>query len=129
MHNSNIIHRDIKSDNILCKKNGEIKLADFGYSVMLTEEQNYRKSTKGTLAWMAPELIQDSPDKQYASKIDIWSLGIFAIELAQGQPPWLNQHPNRVLFNIVFRDIPPIDDKWSPEFHDFVGKCLNKDPE
>ena len=78
----NIIHRDIKSDNILCKDNGEIKLADFGYAVMLTQQQQARASKVGTVCWMAPELIEAKEDKKYSNKVDIWSLGIFAIEPA-----------------------------------------------
>ena len=91
LHSSNIIHRNIKSDNILCSVNGEIKLADFGYAVMLTQQQQKRKSKVGTVAWMAPELILASEDNQYSIKVDIWSLGIFAIELAQGAPPYFTE--------------------------------------
>ena len=101
LHSQNIIHRDIKSDNIRCKENGEIKLADFGYAVMLTQQQQSRASKVGTVCWMAPELIEAKEDKQYSNKVDIWSLGIFAIELAQGEPPYITEHHTRVLFNIV----------------------------
>ena len=124
----NIIHRDIKSDNILCKENGEIKLADFGYAVMLTQQQQPRASKVGTVCWMAPELIEAKEDKKYSNKVDIWSLGIFAIELAQGEPPYITEHHTRVLYNIVQKDPPPIDAKWSAEFQDFVRKCLDKNP-
>ena len=91
-HKLNIIHRDIKSDNVLVNENGDIKLVDFGYSVMLTEQNQSRKSRVGTVCWMPPELIRASELSKYGPKIDIWSLGIFALELAQGEPPWKNQH-------------------------------------
>ena len=58
LHERNIIHRDIKSDNLLMSMNGDIKLADFGYAVQLTQEQDARASKVGTVCWMAPELIK-----------------------------------------------------------------------
>lgn len=58
LHQRHIIHRDIKSDNLLMNTKGEVKLADFGYAVQLTEERAGRKSKVGTVCWMAPELIR-----------------------------------------------------------------------
>ena len=89
LHSQNIIHRDIKSDNILCKNNGEIKLADFGYAVILTQQQKTRASRKGTPCWLAPEVVNANDLKQYGNKVDVWSAGIFAMELANGEPPHL----------------------------------------
>lgn len=57
IHDKKQIHRDLKSDNILVDKNGNIKVADFGFAIQLTKEQQKRKSVVGTPAWMAPELI------------------------------------------------------------------------
>ena len=87
LHSNNIVHRDIKSDNILTDRNGEVKLADFGYSAQLTKERAARSSKVGTLCWMAPELIRG--ERRYDTKIDIWSFGIFAYELAEGDPPYM----------------------------------------
>lgn len=58
LHHKNIMHRDIKSDNILINSKGDIKLADFGYSAQLTKEKKGRKTRVGTIYWMAPELIK-----------------------------------------------------------------------
>lgn len=128
LHNRNIMHRDIKSDNILINSIGDIKLADFGYSAQLTQEKKGRNTRVGTIYWMAPELIKGK--KQYDSKVDIWSFGIFAIELADGEPPYLGKSQAKILLKIVQKDPPALKGKdWSPLFREFVSKCLNKDPE
>ena len=75
---------------------------------------------------MAPEVIQG---QEYGFKVDVWSLGIFAIELAEGEPPYIAEHHTRVAVNIVQHDPPRISAKWSPEFQDFIDKCLDKNVE
>ena len=75
---------------------------------------------------MAPEIIKGKGN--YNNKVDVWSLGIFAIELAKGDPPYLTEDPNRVLLMIVTRPPPKLDQSWSSEFQDFVAQCLKKDP-
>ena len=126
LHAKHIIHRDIKSDNILINTKGEVKLADFGYSVQLTQQKAGRVSKVGTVCWMAPELIKG--ERRYNTKIDIWSYGIFAMEMANGDPPYINEQQGRVIFNIVKHTPPPLKDKWSAQFQDFVTKCLTKNP-
>ena len=73
---------------------------------------------------MAPELIRG--ERVYSTKIDIWSFGIFAMEMADGDPPYINEPQGRVIFNIVKKNPPPIKSKWSDLFRDFVSKCLVK---
>ena len=58
MHSKNILHRDIKSDNILCGSSGDIKISDLGFSAFLTTEQSLRKTRCGTINWISPEIIQ-----------------------------------------------------------------------
>lgn len=99
LHERHIIHRDIKSDNILVDKQGQVKLADFGYSAQLTTERDARSSKVGTVCWMAPELIKG--ERRYDTKVDIWSFGIFAMELANGDPPYISEPQHRVIMNIV----------------------------
>jgi len=88
LHQRHIIHRDIKSDNILVDTSGNVKLADFGYSAQLTMQRDARSSKVGTLCWMAPELIKG--ERRYNTKVDIWSVGVFAMELADGNPPYIS---------------------------------------
>jgi serine/threonine protein kinase len=128
LHKRNIMHRDIKSDNILVNSRGDIKLCDFGYSAQLTKEKQARKTKVGTIYWMAPELIKGKTS--YDSKVDIWSFGIFAIELADGEPPHHGKSQSKILLKIVQKDPPQLKNpKWSPAFRDFVSKILIKDPE
>jgi len=90
IHSLHRIHRDIKSDNILLNLNGDIKLADFGYTVQLTEKKKNRNTTIGTPYWEAPEVITG---ENYDTKVDIWSLGIMAMEMAEGEPPYMDLPP------------------------------------
>eukprot|EP01103_Thecamoeba_quadrilineata_P006148 TRINITY_DN15873_c0_g1_i1.p1 TRINITY_DN15873_c0_g1~~TRINITY_DN15873_c0_g1_i1.p1 ORF type:complete len:393 (-),score=107.42 TRINITY_DN15873_c0_g1_i1:76-1254(-) len=126
IHSLHRIHRDIKSDNILLGSGGEVKLADFGYAAQLTAQKSKRNTIVGTPYWMAPELIRG---QEYDQKVDIWSLGIMAMEMAEGEPPYMDFPPLRALFLITTKGIPPLkeQEKWSAPFHDFVAQCLNKD--
>lgn len=106
LHNRWILHRDIKSDNILVSSDGKIKLADFGYATQLTAGKDRRQSKVGTVCWMAPEMIKGQV--KYDAKVDVWSFGIFLIELACGEPPYINEKQLRVLFNIVNNPAPEL---------------------
>ena len=106
LHKRNIMHRDIKSDNILVNEQGDLKLADFGYAAQLTIEKSKRNSKVGTVCWMAPELIRGK--SSYDIKVDIWSFGIFALELADGEPPYISEPQQKVLYLIVTKDAPTL---------------------
>ncbi|NXW79617.1 PAK3 kinase, partial [Hirundo rustica] len=85
LHSNLVIHRDVKSFNILLRTDGSVKLADFGLSAQLTPEQNQRTTLAGTTWWMAPEVVMHKP---YGPKADIWSFGIVGIEMVQQETPY-----------------------------------------
>jgi serine/threonine protein kinase len=124
---ANVCHRDIKCGNVLLTSEGEVKLADFGVSAELTNTLNKRKTVVGSPFWMAPEVIRES---HYDGRADVWSLGITAIEMAEGQPPHANLHPMRAIFIIPTMPSPTLadPDAWSPEMLDFIQCCCKKDP-
>jgi len=127
LHSEHRIHRDIKSDNILIDLAGDVKLGDFGYCAQLTADQDYRKSVVGTPSWMSPELVTGA---KYTTKVDIWSLGILCLELAEGDPPYLRDPPMRALFLIASGPPPTLKKpkRWSADFVDFIRTCLKKSP-
>ena len=126
LHRNNKIHRDIKAGNILINDEGLAKLADFGVSGQLKDDDAKRNTVIGTPYWMAPEVILEIG---YGCEVDIWSLGITCIEMADSRPPLCNIHPMRALFAIPSKPPPTLTspEEWSDEFNSFIAACLVKD--
>ena len=116
--------RDVKAGNILLNNEGYAKLADFGVAGQLTDTMAKRNTVIGTPFWMAPEVIQEIG---YDCVADIWSLGITALEMAEGKPPYGDIHPMRAIFMIPTKPPPTFRDasKWSPKFTEFVNRYID----
>ncbi|NWT79902.1 TAOK3 kinase, partial [Lanius ludovicianus] len=126
LHSHCRIHRDIKAGNILLTEPGQVKLADFGSASIVSPANSF----VGTPYWMAPEVILAMDEGQYDGKVDIWSLGITCIELAERKPPLFNMNAMSALYHIAQNDSPRLQsNEWSDSFRGFVDYCLQKIPQ
>ncbi|XP_031953093.1 serine/threonine-protein kinase PAK 3-like [Corvus moneduloides] len=128
LHSRQVIHRDVKSCNILVGTDGSVKLADFGLCAQLTPELSKRSSSVGTPSWMAPEVVRG---EAYGPKVDIWSLGIVGLEMVEGEAPYQREPRLRVrCFELIERNGAP--KLQNPRHHsallrDFLRCCLQTD--
>ena len=136
LHNKGIVHRDIKAENILLDDDGTVKLTDFGCSGQIVEldevllnESNLLSSLKGTLLWMAPEVINQ---EKYGRKADVWSLGCTLLEILTGRNPWNNlniENYYQALFKIGrSNEVPEIPTMMNipNDLRDFLNCCLRR---
>ncbi|XP_013867926.1 serine/threonine-protein kinase TAO1 [Austrofundulus limnaeus] len=126
LHSHNMIHRDIKAGNVLLTESGQVKLADFGSASIACPANSF----VGTPYWMAPEVILAMDEGQYDGKVDIWSLGITCIELAERKPPLFNMNAMSALYHIAQNESPTLQSsEWTEYFRNFVESCLQKLPQ
>uniref|UniRef100_A0A8C7MEZ1 non-specific serine/threonine protein kinase n=1 Tax=Oncorhynchus kisutch TaxID=8019 RepID=A0A8C7MEZ1_ONCKI len=139
LHSHNMIHRDIKAGNVLLTEPGQVKLADFGSASIVSPANSfvgtknrwlYQSLKLGCFLRMAPEVILAMDEGQYDGKIDIWSLGITCIELAERKPPLFNMNAMSALYHIAQNESPTLQSsEWTDYFRNFVDSCLQKFPQ
>nr|XP_033800696.1 serine/threonine-protein kinase TAO2 isoform X2 [Geotrypetes seraphini] len=126
LHSHNMIHRDVKAGNILLTEPGLVKLGDFGSASIVAPANSF----VGTPYWMAPEVILAMDEGQYDGKVDVWSLGITTIELAERKPPLFNMNAMSALYHIAQNESPVLQSNhWSEYIRNFVDSCLQKIPQ
>ncbi|KAK3151114.1 hypothetical protein QOZ80_3AG0241920 [Eleusine coracana subsp. coracana] len=126
LHERNIVHRDIKCANILVHANGSVKLADFGLAKEITKF-NAVNSCKGTVYWMAPEVV--NPRKTYGPAADIWSLGCTVLEMLTCQIPYPDLEWTQALYRIGKGEPPAIPSVLSRDARDFISQCVKPNPD
>ncbi|XP_077230484.1 putative serine/threonine-protein kinase SIS8 isoform X2 [Tasmannia lanceolata] len=121
-----IVHRDLKSPNLLVDKNWVVKVCDFGLSRMKHNTFLSSRSTAGTAEWMAPEVLRNEPSNE---KCDVYSFGVILWELSTLQQPWGGMNPMQVVGAVGFQhrrlDVP---DDMDPVIADIIQKCWQTDP-
>lgn len=128
LHEHKIVHRDLKSGNILISSDGVLKVGDFGSSKQFGDfDKGLTRSIKGSPYWMAPEVIRKDG---HGVKADIWSFGCVLIEMVTGRPPWSNytNDTQKILLLIAKDDSYPEIPQTSPMLQDVIKRCLKRDP-
>ncbi|XP_040292465.1 aurora kinase A [Bufo bufo] len=121
-HSKKVIHRDIKPENLLLGSNGELKIADFGWSVHAPSSR--RTTLCGTLDYLPPEMIEG---RMHDEKVDLWSLGVLCYEFLVGKPPFeaeTHQETYRRISKVEFRYPPYV----SEGARDLISKLLKHNP-
>ncbi|PRP74232.1 hypothetical protein PROFUN_16318 [Planoprotostelium fungivorum] len=129
LHSQQLIHRDIKGDNILISADGRAVLADFGLAVKVDNSDGCTDDLEdaepvGTPYWLAPEVILMMAQ---TTASDIWSIGCTIIELLTGSPPYAVLPPMAAIFRMVQDERPPLPEGLSPHMESFLLKCLTKE--
>ncbi|XP_030475701.2 mitogen-activated protein kinase kinase kinase 1-like [Syzygium oleosum] len=126
LHDQNVIHRDIKCANILVDASGSVKLSDFGLAK--ATNMNDAKSFKGTLFWMAPEVVNNVKNRSYGVEADIWSLGCTVLEMSTRKRPYSNLNMMQALWKIRRGEPPQVPKSLSRDAQDFICRCLQVNP-
>ena len=126
LHQSGLIHRDVKAANILLTEDGSVRLGDLGSGSMSSRAS----SLVGSPYWMAPEVVMAMEVGSYDGKVDVWSLGIACIEMAERRPPLWKMNAMSALYHIPMNAPPtlPADGHFSAPLRDLLRRCLDKEP-
>lgn len=131
LHGHGVVHRDLKGANILVEPSSSVKLADFGASKhirglpVLSSNSELCTSIKGSLYWMAPEILKR---EGHGRKVDVWSLGCVLIEMATANHPWpAVTNYLSLCIEMSKGNSPPIPSHLSSECKDFIQQCLQHD--
>ena len=130
LHRNNILHKDLKAENLLISNDGTLKMTDFGCSKFLEssliEDSNY--SIRGSIPWMAPEVICQT---KYGPKADIWSFGCTVLEMITGKRPWQGynfDNPVEAIMRIGLQNVKPeIPKEIGSLLKKFIERCLERD--
>jgi len=128
LHNLHIIHRDLKSHNLLVDKKWTVKVADFGLSRVVEEYDNNKMMTAcGTPCWTAPEIIRN---EKYTLKVDVYSFAICFWEMLSRQEPYAHLPPFQVVTGVADKNLrPDIDDKWPSDLRQILSTCWDNNPD
>ncbi|KAF9046686.1 kinase-like domain-containing protein [Panaeolus papilionaceus] len=131
IHSKGIIHRNLKTANILIEMNGLCKISNFEMSKSMLQQKRVHAHLKGSLYWMAPEIVEDNSDQPgYDEKVNIWSLGCLVHEMWTADRPWRSVTTAEVLQQLREKKAPPLPEEVlkMPDAQDFNSLCFQSDP-
>ena len=121
MQDKNVIHRDLKLQNIFLTKNQEVKVGDFGLAKSLTTLDKITNTQCGTFISTAPEILEG---KNYNFSADIWSLGCILYELVTGISPFLCISDEKTIINILNCKFKPLPESTPHEIQEVINGCF-----
>ena len=125
VHEKNLLHRDLKTQNIFLTGKGDIMLGDFGIARVLKSKKDMARIVIGTPYYISPEIVESKP---YSYKSDLWSLGCILFEMMSLKHAFDANDMNGLIMKIIRGKIPPLPGKYSPELKQLTTALLSKIP-